>query len=356
MRRRKNSYKEMGSLVLREGSWTSILRFLGTFRPIRLLEDSKKIWIDAPFNFIPDVKVTSVKKVGKKTVQGLSTSTKTYIANGLFCHNSQFSFGIFNGEIKCRSRGKELILDAPEKMFIKAIETVKELAPKLKDGWTYRGEYLQKAKHNVLAYDRAPDKFIILFDINTGQENYISYEEKKKEAERLGLEIVPKLYEGKLDSPEKIMQLMETVSILGGQKIEGMVFKNYNQFGRDKKVLMAKHVSEAFKEVHRKEWKVSNPGKKDIIDQLVESYKTEARWNKAIQHLAEAGVLTNTPKDIRALLKEVGQDTKKECEEEIKEKLFKWAWPQIQRRISGGLPEWYKNKLMKSQFEDKGEE
>jgi hypothetical protein len=63
---------------------------------------------------------------------------------------SQFSFGIFNGELKARSKGAELIIDAPEQMFSKAIVTVKELAPILHDGWTYRGEYLQKPKHNAL--------------------------------------------------------------------------------------------------------------------------------------------------------------------------------------------------------------
>ena len=34
---------------------------------------------------------------------------------------SQFSFGVFDGELKCRSKGAQLNLVAPEKMFIKAI-------------------------------------------------------------------------------------------------------------------------------------------------------------------------------------------------------------------------------------------
>ncbi len=65
---------------------------------------------------------------------------------------SQFSFGIFNGEIKCRSKGAQLVIDAPEKMFIPAVNVVRELAPLLKDGWTYRGEFLGRPKHNTLCY------------------------------------------------------------------------------------------------------------------------------------------------------------------------------------------------------------
>lgn len=266
---------------------------------------------------------------------------------------SQFSFGIFNGEIKARSKGKELIIDAPEKLFTKAIETVKALAPKLTDGWTYRGEYLAKPKHNALAYTRAPELNIILFDINPGHEAYLSYEEKAAEAKRLGLEVVAKIYEGKVSSPEQLLSYMETISSLGGQKIEGVVIKNYTKFGRDKKVLMAKHVSEAFKEVHRREWKVENPKSGDIIQRLSEKYKTHARWNKAIQHLKEAGHDVTSPRIIGSLIKEVQADTLNEEGNAIKEELFNWAWPQIQRMIVGGLPEFFKEELVKTQFEDK---
>lgn len=264
---------------------------------------------------------------------------------------SQVSFGIFNGEIKVRSKGQELIVDAPEKMFTKAVETVKELAPLLRDGWTYRGEYLSKPKHNALAYDRHPNKYIILFDINPGHEQYLSYEEKKLEAERLGLEVVPLIYEGKIDNASQLLELMDRVSVLGGQKIEGLVVKNYLKFGSDKKALMGKHVSEAFKEVHKSEWKKTNPSSGDVLGFVAQQYRTPARWNKAIQHLQEKGQLELSPRDIGNLLKEVHLDIKEECEAEIKEQLYKWALPHILRVAVRGLPEWYKEELVKRQFE-----
>ena len=263
---------------------------------------------------------------------------------------SQFSFGIIEGELKCRSRGQQLVVDAPEKMFELAVKTAKELEPLLHPEWTYRCEYLNKPKHNTLAYDRVPKKYLIVFDINTGPENYLNYEDKKAEAERLGLEVVPTFGIRKITSPDDILGLLDTISILGGQKIEGIVCKNYQQFGRDGHVLMAKYVSEAFKEKHKVNWKSDNPTNKDIIQLIAQSYRTEARWEKAIIHLKERGELTNNPKDIGALMKELQLDLEEECSAEIAQKLLKHAMPKIQRTVSSGFPEYYKKRLLKSQF------
>ena len=142
------------------------------------------------------------------------------------------------------------------------------------------------------------------------------------------------------------------MSILGGQKIEGVVVKPfaYDKFGADKKVLMAKFVSEAFKEIHSAEWKKSNPTKGDVLDVIVASLRTPARWNKAIQHLRENGEITDSPKDIGALIREVQADVLKECADDIRMRLFSWARPRVQRGVVAGLPEWYKNELLNRQF------
>lgn len=268
---------------------------------------------------------------------------------------SQFSFGVFDGEegryLRCKSKGAELNIIAPDNMFQRGVSVVQSLMDQLHVGWTYRAEYLMKPKHNALAYDRIPKDHIIIFDINTGHETYLSYEEKAEEAARIGLEIVPCMHQGMIADVQQFRELLDTVSCLGGQKIEGVVVKNYARFGKDKKVLLGKFVSEAFKEVHKREWKESNPGQGDILERLVDSYKTPARWNKAVQHLKEAGSLEDSPRDIGFLIKEVPLDIEKECKEEILEKLWQWAWPHVRRGVTGGMPEWYKDELMKKQFE-----
>lgn len=267
---------------------------------------------------------------------------------------SQFSFGVHKdtGELMCRSKGAVVNVALPEGMFKRGVETALELKDRLVPGWTYRGEYLNSPSHNTLIYSRVPKKHFILFDINTGLEQYATPDQKREEAERLGLECVPVLYRGWLQDIQIFRQLLEKESVLGGQKIEGVVIKpeNYALFGRDKKCLMGKFVSEAFKEAHVGAWKEKNPTGADAIATLGASLCTQARWMKAVQHMREAGTLQNDPRDIGPLLKEIPADILKECEQEIKDALFKWAWPHLRRAAVKGFPEWYKEELVKKQF------
>lgn len=285
---------------------------------------------------------------------------------------SQFSFGMvplsdvdpnqarfeLNGVkygVKIRSKGAVMLPDAPEKMFTKAADTVKLLADKwlLHTGWTYRCEYLAKPAHNSLVYDRVPEGNLILFDVTTEDGGYLTYPEKVKEAQRIGLEVVPLLYTGRIEHIETFRKFFVTVSVLGGQAIEGVVVKpiNYDLYGTDKKVLLGKFVSEAFKEVHRKSWGEANPTNRDIIGRIGDKYKTQGRWNKAIQHMREAGKLVDDVQDIGPIIKEIPFDVLKECEADIKDELFTYAWPHIRRMLTSGFAEYYKDQLLRKAFE-----
>jgi hypothetical protein len=266
---------------------------------------------------------------------------------------SQFSFKWTDGcgITEARSKGAELDIsnngDNCNKLFQPAVKTMLQLAKdgKLKSGWIYRGEALCKPKHNTLAYNRAPETGFILFDIDDGLQNYMSRADKEKEASRLGLEIVPVLFQGKVDNFEQIQGFMEQESCLGGIKIEGFVVKNYNLFTVEKKVMLGKYVSEAFKEKHRSDWKADHPNKADIMTALEMTYRNENRWIKAIQHLQERGELKGMPEDIGPLMKEVSLDVLKEEQDEIKQKLFDWAWRRLSTGVTKGLAQWYKERL-----------
>ena len=263
---------------------------------------------------------------------------------------SQFSFGVFGGELKCRSKGQQIIVEAPEKMFTEAVETAKRLSPLLNDGWTYRAEFLAKPKHNTNKYDRVPEQFIILFDVNPSEETYLAYPDKLVEGKRIGLEVVPEYFNGCLASIEQLAKYLDTPSVLGGT-IEGVVIKNYSRFGRDKKALMGKFVREDFKEAHKVEWSNSNPGTSDILAMLAQSCRTEARWAKCVQRLRDAGQIEGSPRDIAKLMPSIKADAKEELEAEIKEQLYRWAWPTIERRLVAGMPEWYKATLAATAFD-----
>lgn len=256
------------------------------------------------------------------------------------------------GELFARSRKVEIIVsDEDNSMFAPALKTIIEIQEMLTPGWIYRGEFFAKPKQNTFVYGRIPDNHIILFDIDRGDQDYLSPEELANEARNIGLESVPVLAVMK-DKPtvDELKALLSTESILGG-KMEGVVLKNYDQFGIDKKTLMAKYVSEAFKEKHTKEWKKSNPGAGDFVLSLAEDYRTEARWAKAVQHLIESGEIEGVVQDIPVLMREINQDILEECEEEIKDRLFKHFWKVISRKATVGFPEWYKNYLVERSLE-----
>ena len=267
---------------------------------------------------------------------------------------SQISFGIDNlGDLRIRSKNKEIDIEHPNDMFRLAVEWIVKNRSNLQAGWTYRGEYLQKSKHNTLAYSRVPINHIILFDICDGVESYLPYSEVKAEAERIGLEVVPLIAEGELTEANILARKDEWLSresILGGTKVEGVVIKNYNVFTAEKKVAMAKIVRQEFKEQNSSNWKDEHPTSQDIIQRLIETYRNEARWRKAVQHLRDAGELQGEMKDIPLLMKEVSADVLKECKDEIVERLFAYAWPKIMKGITRGLPEWYKTQIENCEY------
>jgi len=261
---------------------------------------------------------------------------------------SQISFGLIDGELRIKSKGKEQY-PATDKMFDLAVEQIKSL--NLTPDVMYSGEYLNKPKHNTLSYGRVPNKNVILFDIRNGAECYFSYEEKKTEADRIGLEVVPLLYSGKIEDLNQLTDLMTAPSILGGVTIEGFVVKNYHRFTREGKAMMGKYVSEEFKEKNQKDFRLRNPQKSDVVGHLCEIYQSEARWKKAVQRLRDEDLLEQSPKDIGKLISAVQQDLKDEEEEAIKEVMFKHVWPQISRKAIAGFPEWYKKFLLESEFD-----
>jgi hypothetical protein len=270
---------------------------------------------------------------------------------------SQFSFGNLDGELFMRSKSQEQSYERHDKMFAAAVEQVaiRHADGSLPEGVVFRGEYLQKPKHNTLAYDRTPDDLIVVFDAQRlsgfGSWEYLEPQQAAILAGLVGFEFVP-TWEQTVTHPDDILAMLDRQSFLGGQRVEGVVLKRYDlivpQFAAP---LFCKYVSERFKEVHQSDWKERNPGK-EYGAILADKYRTEARFHKAVQHLREEGRLTGTPKDIGPLIAEVRRDIDEECKAEIAEALYK-KWDQTAgRTLTRGLPEWYKEQLLREAFDE----
>jgi hypothetical protein len=263
---------------------------------------------------------------------------------------SQFSAMRKGDDLFCRSKGAQIDIENPPNLFEPAVKSFVDRYDKMIDGMVYRGEALHKPKHNTIKYARVPNGNVIIFDIDNGNQTYMTRKQKVLECVSMGFEFVPKLAGGVIDSYESLKSLLDTESALGGSKIEGFVIKNYNQFGRDGKVLMGKWVSEAFKEVHNKDWKGRNPTGQDIKQLIAGNLRNEARWEKAVQYLRDKGELTDSPKDIGPFMRRIVEDVEEEQKAVICEALFQWAWKDIKRGMTRGAPEWYKDRLAKKQF------
>jgi hypothetical protein len=268
---------------------------------------------------------------------------------------SQFGFGKLNGSLYLRSKGKQIFPESPDKMFTEAVDYIVSIENLLPPGTMFYAEYLRKPKHNSLSYENIPKNHLALFGMMFSNGIFShEYDQLHRWSVTLDIDIVPCLYYGYIKSPEEISRYLDHVSYLGGTKIEGVVIKNYERAfllgGQPIPLMAGKLVSESFKEVHRNSWSKehTNKGKWETFQ---ESFKTEARWTKAIQHLRDDGTLLNDPKDIGALLKEVARDIIDEEKETIKDFLWDHFGKDLIRQAQRGFPEWYKQYLLKKSFE-----
>ena len=184
----------------------------------------------------------SIFNMGHKAVADLLVGP-VYVQEKI--DGSQFSWGLDEeGNVITRSKGAEIFLETVDKLFKGAVEYVHSVKALLVPGWTYRGEVLCRPRHNTLVYDRVPRHNVVIFDVNTSEETYLTYESMTEYAAGLDLEVVPLLYTGMVESADQLKAFLETQSFLGGQKVEGVVVKpvGYHLFGVDKKALMGKYV------------------------------------------------------------------------------------------------------------------
>jgi hypothetical protein len=260
-----------------------------------------------------------------------------------------------NGQIVKRSKGQDLTFSDTPKMFKLANEQTERIAKtlkkkKLKNIYFYC-EFLSKPKHNILTYEKVPKNNLYLFGVKEG-ENFVSDFDKLCEyADLLEIERPNLIYKGGIKDVKELEKLLDNNSCLGGTKIEGIVIKNYKQPVQITEnmilpISMGKYVREDFKEKHRTDWG-RNFTSKGRLEMLLENYKTEARWQKSIQHLSEKDKLENSPRDIGKLLVEIKKDILEEEEQNIKEELFKIFKDDILKKSVQGFAEFYKEYLAK---------
>jgi len=270
---------------------------------------------------------------------------------------SQFAFGKLDGELLMRSKGRQVFLEKNDSLFAQAVNYVVSIEDKIPDNTYFYCEYLQGPSHNSLSYERTPKNHLALFGVCDPTEKFISqHGELEKYADMLDIDVVPLIFIGKIDSADQIFAMIGEESYLGKANMEGVVVKNYEKpfllGGQPIPVMTGKYVSEEFKELHNTGWKAKHTAK-GKFEAFKESFKTEARWDKSIQHLRDNGDLSNSPKDIGPLIKAVQEDIRDEEKENIKTFLYNEFSKEIFRFSTRGFPEYYKKMLVDNNFNKK---
>lgn len=265
---------------------------------------------------------------------------------------SQFGFGKTpEGELVMRSKGREITIDAADKLFFPAVTYITSIADRIPNGWFFYGETLHAPRHSTLAYDRTPRNNIALFAVyEVESREFHNYDSILEWSKKLDIDPVPLLFRGETSATNVLEMVKDTPSYLGGQNIEGVVVKAYKPWmflGQiPLSVMSGKYVTEEFKEVHTKDWSKLNTGK-GKFEILKENYRSEARWRKAIMHLKERGELLGEPRDIPNLLKEIRVDIETEEKENIKDVLWAIYKEDILKYAVFGLAQFYKEELVK---------
>lgn len=261
---------------------------------------------------------------------------------------SAFGFGIVDGELVLQSKRTTLPANVVSGMFSGATAAVHAVRDKLMPGAFYWGETLEKPRHNKIAYGRVPRHHVALYGVLV-DDRYVAYETVKNEALRLGFDVVPLLFRGRIESLDRLDKIFDDFqeSYLGGQ-VEGIVIRPVGD-----PCPSAKLVKDEFKEVMQRKNKVVSQENKleDAVREFFESFATEARWLKAIQHLEDAGEITsNRPENIGAIIKEIQRDTLEEEEKFIRENLWILHKRMFLRTLTEKFPKWYLERIRNGQL------
>lgn len=267
---------------------------------------------------------------------------------------SQFRFGLKDGKPWYGS--KSVLYDdehPPDKMFNVAMQKANGvlaecLSRDFKDV-SFFCEFLKSQQHNSLKYGRVPKNNLVLFDVYNGMGGYWANSEQLLAYSTVfGFEPVPVLFKG-VATIDTLAPLLETESVLGGVKIEGVVVKNYGKplilYGKGQ-TLMGKFVREEFKELNKAVWGVGESPQ----EKIAKMFPSEPRWMKTVQHAKEQGLLSNSPKDFAVLLPALEKDFYEEAEAVAKDEL----WKRFKREIAAiavnrpAFVTWYKQQLMEA--------
>lgn len=276
-------------------------------------------------------KYSSIVRYGKRGTEAtLEGSPHIVIWEKIDGANS--SIEMFEGEVKCYSRNRELGEENTLQGFYGWVQNhfTEEEREKMSEGLVLYGEWAVKHK---LDYGENANKFY-LFDVyDKEKEEYLHVDKVKEVAELHGLLLAPIFYEGKFQSIEHIQSFVGKSML--GEIGEGVVCKSYEYRDRFGNQLFTKFVSDEFAEMKKvKKHKVKS--KSDPLLTFIQSTLTEARVSKLLHKLVDEGELDKdySIEDMKAILKGLNSSVYEDIIKEESDELFNI----VKRQVGKSLP------------------
>ncbi|WP_261376213.1 RNA ligase family protein [Brevibacillus brevis] len=218
--------------------------------------------------------------------------------------NASFRYDVETNSIRAFSRNMEL----HEEENLHGFFQWKQQLPKEKivAGMVYFGEWLNPHKIKYPQYD----KQYFLFDMyDTAACEYVDFVIVEREAQRLGLHLVPVFYQGEYQGEAHLRSFVGKTALGGKLRDEeigeGIVVKNADYRDRFGRQLFVKIVTDVFSEVKRQKppKDPNQPKSEEVL--FVEQYVTLARVEKFLYKLIDKRVLEETfgVKDMGVILK-----------------------------------------------------
>ena len=263
----------------------------------------------------------------------ISITEKIDGANSSFCVDDN-ELGI-----SCYSRRQKLDPSNRLRGFYDFIlDVIVPMKDKLNPNYRYYGEWC--CSHTVQYKPEAYKKFYLFSIWDEEADRYLSDEIVKSEADRLGLTLIPYLYQGEYISYEHLMSFVGKSDLtLEPNTGEGVVVKNVSYLDRFNRQIFVKLVSEKFSEVVKQK-PPKDPTVNNEFRDLIRSVLTEARVEKLINKLVDEGVLKEdyAIEDMGIILKNLGNRVFEDIMKEESDLLKNYEEQNIKRAIGKNLP------------------
>ena len=265
---------------------------------------------------------------------------------------SQFTITKQNGVLQFYNKNKQV---SPKRgPWINVWLAIQGKEDMFQEGLYYHGEAFTDRHTNVVVYNRVPRYFWLVYKIVRQDNSILTPVEMHELLKGTGIELVQTLYDSQTEELHtkmglqtiidillfKIGSFCEIQSCLGG-KPEGIVVKVLNVPNAGKiSNTRYKYVLPEFAEMHQeKRHRLPEVPDAQFIKELGLVYDTDARRQKAVQHLKEQERWTDgdTMKNIQAMVDELDNDLLKERVDEIKDMLLARFWKEISNSARGDV-------------------